>query len=390
MKFLVLLMLSIFVIGCDKIDEDVDLHIIPKYEEIDVYSDTYLYNLFDTKDIELLTENVLIDTSSIGSKYYTIKYKFGRKKYEYKLEYTVLDREPPRYFGGTNKTVLKNYDEDLCNLIMYGDNYDGNLSCIIEGKYNLEKVGKYNLIYKVSDSSNNTTDIKVTLNVIAENKSTSTSNTKKTMFKDILEEYKNENTEVGIDVSKWQGDIDFTKIKNAGASFVMIRIGVQTKAKGELTIDPYFKQNIKNAKKAGLKVGIYLYSIATSSDEAKEHANWVIKTLDGEKLDLPIVFDWENWSKWNSYKISLYEINNVANVFMKTIEDNGYKAMLYGSKYYLENIWTNKFNYSVWLAHYTSKTSYKNNYVMWQLSNTGKIDGIYGDVDINVLYTNKK
>jgi len=166
----------------------------------------------------------------------------------------------------------------------------------------------------------------------------------------------------------------------------MMRIGVQTKQNGELSIDPYFEQNIKNAKSAGLKVGVYLYSIATNSKEAIEHANWVIKTLDNRKLDLPIVFDWENWSKWNTYKMSFYEINDIANKFMETVTKYGYEGMLYSSKYYLENIWTNEYDYPVWLAHYTSKTSYKGNYMMWQLSNTGRIDGIYGDVDINVMY----
>ena len=166
----------------------------------------------------------------------------------------------------------------------------------------------------------------------------------------------------------------------------MIRIGVQTKSGGEINIDPYYYQNIENAKNVGLKVGVYLYSIAINIEDAINQANWVINTLDKEKLDLPIVFDWENWSKWNNYKISFYDINNIANTFLKTVEDNGYKGMLYGSKYYLENIWTNKLEYPVWLAHYTKKTSYKGDYMMWQLSNTGKIDGINGDVDINILY----
>lgn len=80
----------------------------------------------------------------------------------------------------------------------------------------------------------------------------------------------------------------------------MMRIGVQKTAKDELEIDPYYLENIQKAKAANLKVGVYLYSIATSTEEAIKYANWVIKVLDGEKLDLPIVFDWENWSKWNS------------------------------------------------------------------------------------------
>lgn len=374
--------------GCEKVDEEVTNHIIPKNTEVNVYSDVYLYDLFEVKDIEINTENKLIDTLELGTKTYNIEYTFGKNKYNYEISYEVVDREAPRYFGGTNKTITKDYTGDLCNLVTYGDNYDGDLSCIIEGNYDLSAKGKYKVIYKITDSSSNTTDINVTLNVIEKNSSSGGNNTKtkKTYFEDVLKEHKNDNTEVGIDVSKWQGNIDFEKVKNAGATFVMMRIGVQTKQNGELNIDPYYDQNIKNAKDAGLKVGVYLYSIATSSKEAVEHANWVIDKLNGEKLDLPIVFDWENWSKWNTYKMSFFEINDVANKFMDTVEEHGYKGMLYSSKYYLENIWTNKFNYPVWLAHYTKKTNYEGDYMMWQLSNTGRIDGIYGDVDINILY----
>ena len=387
MKVILVFIISLFLFGCEKIDEEVEKHIQIKNNNIEVYSDVYLYDLFDTKEVEIKTENKLLNTKKIGQKNYIIEYIYDKKTYEYELVYNIVDNEAPRYFGGTNKTILKNYEGELCDLIMFGDNYDSKPKCVIEGHLDLNKAGTYKVIYKITDSSNNTTDINVTLNVIEKKKSSNSStNTKKTEFSDILKKHKTENTEVGIDVSKWQGEIDFQKVKNAGASFVMIRIGVQTKQNGELTIDPYFKENIKNAKEAGIKVGVYLYSIATTSKEAIEHANWVINTLDDEKLDLPITFDWENWNKWNTYNMSFYDINNIANKFIETVNNKGYVGMLYSSKYYLENIWTNKYNYPVWLAHYTNKTSYKGEYMMWQLSNTGRIDGIYGDVDINILY----
>ena len=205
----------------------------------------------------------------------------------------------------------------------------------------------------------------------------------------MLQKHKTSKTELGVDVSKWQGKIDYDKVKAAGASFVMMRIGVEGSSTRELSIDPFYEQNIEEAKKAGLKVGVYLYSIATSKDKAKEHAEWVIKTLNKEKLDLPIVFDWESWSSWNSYKISFHEINEIANIFIETVENKGYEGMLYSSKYYLETIWQNKKGYPVWLAHYTNegnKTNYTGKYKMWQLCSDGHIDGINGDVDIDVLY----
>ena len=166
----------------------------------------------------------------------------------------------------------------------------------------------------------------------------------------------------------------------------MMRIGVQGSSSRELSLDKYYLQNIENAKKAGLKVGIYLYSIALNVDEAIEQAKWVIQELNGAELDLPIVFDWENWSKWNSYKISFHEINSIADSFMNEINNNDYEGMLYSSKFYLETIWKNKYDYPVWLAHYTEKTSYTGKYMMWQLCNNGRIDGINGDVDIDIMY----
>lgn len=387
MKVVVFILISLLLSGCIKEDRELDNHIILKDNNIEVYSDIYLYDLFDIKDVELITENELLNTKRLGNKEYVIEYKYEDKIYEYVIKYNIVDTEAPRYFGGTNKTIIKNYEGDICNLIMYGDNYDGNVICSIDGYFNLEETGTYKLIYNLTDSSNNTSKVNVTLNVIEKkNSTTSSGNIKETLFSDIYEKYKNDNNEIGIDVSKWQGEIDFEKVKNAGASFVMIRLGVQTSKNGEIYIDKYFEDNIKNAKKYGLKVGVYLYSMATSSKEAIEQANYIIDTLDKETLDLPITFDWENWSKWHEYKLSFYEINDIANKFIETVEKNGYKGMLYSSKYYLENIWNNKNNNLVWLAHYTDNTSYKGKYMMWQLSNTGRIDGINGDVDIDILY----
>ena len=360
-----------------------------KNSEIEVFSDIYLYDLFDNpSNLEIISDNHQIDTEEIGKKTIEVTYKYNKKEYIYKFSINIVDNEPPRVFSGTNKTVNVGYDGDLCNIISYGDNYDGNINCKIEGEVNIHKTGTYNLKYILSDSSNNTKEVNVTLNVKEKSNSnnSSSASTKKTQFIDVISKYKTDNNEIGIDVSKWQGNIDFNKVKSAGATFVMMRIGVQKKALGELEIDPYYLQNIKNAKEAGLKVGVYLYSIATSREEAINHANWVLKTLDGETLDLPVVFDWESWSKWNSFKISFHEINAILNNYIDTVKKGGYEGMLYSSKFYLENIWENKKEYPVWLAHYTEKTSYKGKYVMWQLCNNGRIDGINGDVDIDILY----
>lgn len=101
---------------------------------------------------------------------------------------------------------------------------------------------------------------------------------------------------------------------------------------------------------------------------------------------MQISFDWENWSSFNKLGLSLKDINEIADVFMDTCRNLGYKAMLYGSKTYLNSVWQNTKNYPVWLANYVSKTTYEGKYNIWQCCQTGIIDGVTGYVDIDIMY----
>ncbi len=386
MKY-ILLLLSLFICGCSKkIEERETKDITINTSVVSVYDDIKLYDLINYNDIEIVSDNYKIDTDTLGSKEYEILYKENNKEYSYKFNVEVKDLTPPKIFSGTTKSVEVNSDIDPCNLISFGDNYDKKPKCIINGEYDLTKVGSYEVEYVITDSSDNKIESNGKINVIIpSNEKKSSTSQAKIKFADAYQKYKKDDTELGIDVSKWQGDINFEKVKNAGATFVMMRIGVQTKKDGELYVDSYYEQNIKKAKEAGLKVGVYLYSMATSKNEAIEHAKWVVDKLDGTTLELPIIFDWENWSKWNSYELSFHDINEIKDSYIKEVEKSGYKGMLYSSKFYLENIWETN-NEPVWLAHYTENTSYVGKYLMWQMCNTGRIDGIYGDVDIDILY----
>lgn len=401
MKVLIILFISLLIAGCKSNDsngkeyqEDIsESNVKLISSSLNVYSDVFLNDIIDkNQDVKLLSDNYKIFTDELGEQELSVNYEVDKKKYTKKMKINIIDNEAPIVFSGTNKTVTLGYEGDACNLITYGDNYDGNVSCTIEGEYDFNQKGTYKLVYHLKDSSNNEKSVNLTLNVLEKTNSSNNNNTStnksKTKFSDILASHKTADTLVGIDVSKWQGAIDFEKVKNAGATFVMIRIGVQTKVGGSLSVDPYFEQNIQNAKKAGLQVGVYLYSIATTKEEAIEQAKWVVKTLNKEELELPIVFDWENWSKWNSYKLSFHDINAIADSYLKTVNELGYEGMLYSSKFYLETIWQNKNEFPVWLAHYTNKTSYEGKYQIWQLCNNGQIAGINGDVDINILYKN--
>ena len=345
-KVVLILFICLLLTGCKEkiyVDETSDFIEVSK-SSVEVYDKAKLFDFINIKrdDIELLTKDTDIDTEKLGTQEYEIYYRYDKKKYLYKVYIKVEDTTEPRVISGTNKTIQVNYTGDLCDLIMYGDNYSGVVTCNIEGEYDLSVPGTYKLIYKLTDSSNNLKEVNVTLNVKEKINNTTKPSTTKTYFSDVYNEHKASNTELGIDISKWQGNIDFNKVREAGATFVMMRIGVQSSRNGDISIDSYYLQNIKNAKEAGLKVGVYLYTKASSIEEVKEHALWVVNTLNKETLDLPIAFDWENFTSWNSFRISFHDINTMVNTFIETVQEHGYEGMLYSSKNYLVNIWENK------------------------------------------------
>lgn len=139
------------------------------------------------------------------------------------------------------------------------------------------------------------------------------------------------------------------------------------------------------AQQYGIPVGIYYYSYAGNEKEAREEAKWVIEQIKDYKIELPVVFDWEEWNNFNFYRVSFYELTNIAISFLEEIENAGYQGMLYSSKNYLENVWY-KTKYDIWLAHYTSKTNYEGKYQYWQMTSSGKVDGIKGPVDVDIFY----
>ena len=115
-------------------------------------------------------------------------------------------------------------------------------------------------------------------------------------------------------------------------------------------------------------------------------ADWIIDTLGGANLDFPVAFDWEDFGNFQDYGMSFYELNRLYDAFADELSQAGYGCMLYGSKNYLENMWEKTDIRPVWLAHYTEKTDYKGPYILWQASSTGRISGIGGDVDMDILY----
>lgn len=390
-KIFLLLVLSLILSGCtneekrlnekSKSKDEIVNKALVKDDLTFEYADkVYLYDLFLDENLKKYNENELLDTSVLGKFQLLIK----NKNENLSLTYFVKDETPPVINVGTMQIVVHKSLNFLNNMLC-GDNYDRELKCEVTGDYDFDKIGVYPLKVIATDTSGNQTVKDFKLNVVKE--ATSSSQKDYYYFNDLIKNYKTDNTMVGIDVSSWQGTINFDKVAASGCEFVMIRIGFGANKNGEITFDSKFKENLKNAKKAGLKVGLYFYSYAKSKSEAKKQAEWIISALNGESLDLPIAFDWEIWSGFHNYNLNFQDLNEIAETFIQTINNSGYQGTLYSSAFFLNRVWN--IDVIPWLAYYTTNNNFEKTYFMWQLSSRGKIDGINAYVDLNVLFKEK-
>lgn len=186
----------------------------------------------------------------------------------------------------------------------------------------------------------------------------------------------------GIDVSQYQGNIDFSKVKAAGVKFVIIRAGF-----GKYTSqkDPYFEQNYKNAKAAGLDVGVYWYSYATSTADAIAEAKACMTIISGKKFEYPIFFDLEEKAQFVRGRAFC---DSLVKAFCGELEKCGYFVGLYISRSPLQTRISSDVarRYTLWVAEYASKLNYSGTYAMWQYTSGGKINGISGNVDCDYCY----
>lgn len=345
-----------------------------------------LDNLVSIEDGYLINGDKEYDYKDTGEQTVTIDYQDTKKhKGKYDVIINIVDSVKPVLSISNNLYVLKDNGIDVCKRAFYADNADRNVTCQVMGDIDTTKEGKYKVNVKVTDASGNYVDKDVIVNVIEKFEETPEVEIVPDKIEDMILKYKTKNTLIGIDVSNHQGDIDWETVKNSGVEFVFIRIGFGHNREAKIMEDEKFRQNLEGARNAGLKVGLYFYSYATEIWEAEEQANWIVKTLNGEKIDLPIVFDYETWKSFPTYNINIIDLNKVAKRFLDILHDNGYEGMNYSSKYYLNTIW-NISEYPTWLAHYVSKTNYDKDFKVWQFSNTGEVPGINGFVDLDVLY----
>lgn len=192
---------------------------------------------------------------------------------------------------------------------------------------------------------------------------------------------------LGIDVSKWNGSIDWNAVKNSGVSYVIIRCGYRGSSQGSLVEDPKYRTNIQGATSAGLKVGVYFFTQAINEIEAVEEASMVLSLVKGYKISYPIFLDVES-SGGRADGISKATRTEVCKAFCQTIKNSGYTAGVYANK-----TWLNSYidagqlgAYRIWLAQYAAKPTYSGRYDIWQYSSQGKIGGISGNVDMNLSY----
>lgn len=197
------------------------------------------------------------------------------------------------------------------------------------------------------------------------------------------------NSKVGIDVSKWNGEIDWDKVKNAGVEFAIIRAGYRGSVTGSLVEDPYFTINMRGAAASGIPVGVYFFTQAVNEVEAVEEASAVLALIREYDLEYPVFIDTEGaGGNGRADGLDVDTRTLVCEAFCRTIANAGYTAGVYGSRnWYNNNLHTeNLEQYCIWLAEYRSVPVYQGYYQMWQYTSKGSIDGIEGNVDMNVSY----
>ena len=196
----------------------------------------------------------------------------------------------------------------------------------------------------------------------------------------------------GVDVSKYQKNIDWEQIKKAGVSFVIVRIGYRGYgASGTLVLDPMFEEHFTNVKNAGLKVGVYFFSQATTEEEAKEEAFACAYVLNGRKLDYPIFFDTEASGASNGSGradgLGMEDRTKCAIAFCEEVKAQGYKPGVYASTlWYRKRVNLNSLKkYTIWNAHYGVASS-PIDCALWQGTCTARLPGYKGDLDVNISY----
>lgn len=194
----------------------------------------------------------------------------------------------------------------------------------------------------------------------------------------------------GIDVSVYQGDIDWEAVAQSGVEFAIIRLGYRGYSQGAIQLDRNFEQNMRGALEAGLDVGVYFFSQATTVLEAEEEADFVLENLRGYPITFPVVFDWEfvTADQARTHEMEGEALTDCALAFCELVATAGYTPMVYFNQdigyfyYHLDEL----DQYPFWLAEYDSKPDFFYDFEIWQYTHTGTVPGIQGSVDLNLAF----
>jgi GH25 family lysozyme M1 (1,4-beta-N-acetylmuramidase) len=368
-----------------QITPDPDGLVLAWRDTVDVYEELTVGELITQKNVELVSPNEVVDTSRIGSNDVIVEYIHDGKHKNKLLTYNVVDTVPPVLLNAGWSPSHQQYTTfDLNDYIGFADNYDSHPTLTVSGSVNPNVIGDYPLSYTITDCSGNSISNNITISV-TDYIPPAVDNNPRVSFETFASVHGKNGNRIGIDVSTWQGDIDFNAVRDAGCSFVIIRIGYYY---SHVVMDDWFRSNIEKAKAAGLDIGVYFYTTDNTEQGVREHARWIAEELGGQKLDFPVAFDWEEFSNFQQYGMSIHDLNDIYLAFDDEMKKYGYSTMLYSSKNFLCNFWSQQIqrDYPIWLAHFVTQTDHTGPYDIWQGSCYGHIPGINGDVDMNVLY----
>lgn len=188
----------------------------------------------------------------------------------------------------------------------------------------------------------------------------------------------------GIDVSEFQGKIDWEKVKNDGIEFAILRCGYGMDFSNQDDVE--YERNANECERLGIPYGVYLMSYANTVEKARSEAKHVLRLIEGHKISLGVWYDIED--NGTSGAINKETLTNIINTFCNTIKNAGHRVGVYANLNWLENKIekTIKDNYDIWVAQYYSKCEYEGKYIMWQHTSSGKVNGISTNVDMNILY----
>ena len=197
----------------------------------------------------------------------------------------------------------------------------------------------------------------------------------------------------GIDVSEWQGSIDWAAVAESGVEFAYIRTSARSVANDTLFEDARFRRNLKEARANGIIVGAYIFSQATTPEEARQEARFLVETVSGFRVDLPLVLDYEfdgTSSRLYQAGLSPEQATEVCLAFCEEVREYGYSGMIYANRNMLFSHLVAERLDQIWLANYDFEDFYTEDYPFWQFSSSGSVPGIRGRVDLDFWFVEKQ